>query len=211
MSTAPDSPFADSAPVRLLEAIGNRLLALDPETLARLDGLSGKIIELDISVPALRFFVVPSRLGLRFLTESQVRPDVTLRAPLSTFAKLALVPRADEDMATLRDLEITGDIELGTRFQRILRGLDIDWEELVSRVLGDVAAHKGANAVRAGIAWLTSAVDVLARDAGEFLQFERGALPARVEIDEYMRAVDVLRADVARLEQRIARLREGQA
>lgn len=202
-----DLPFGDFAPARLIEAIGNRVLALDPETLARLDALSGKIIEVEITTPSMRFFIVPSRLGLRFLTESQVAADVTLRAPLSTFAKLALVPRADEDMATLRDLEITGDIELGTRFQRALRGLDIDWEELASRVLGDVAAHKGANAVRAGVAWLNSAVNVLARDAGEFLQFERGALPARVEVDEFMRAVDVLRADVARLEQRVARLR----
>ena len=202
-----DSPFADFSPARLLEAIGNRVLALDPETLARLDGLSGKIVEIRVTAPAMQFFIVPSSTGLRVLTESQMTPDVSLRAPLSTFAKLAMIAGADEDMATLRDLEITGDIELGTRFQRILRGLDIDWEELASRLLGDVAAHKGANAVRAGIAWLSSAVDILARDTGEFLQFERGALPARVEVEEFMREVDVLRADVARLEQRIARLR----
>lgn len=202
-----DFPFADVSPARIAEAIGNRVLALDPETLAKLEGLSGKIIEIDITAPAIHFFIVPSGTGLRLVTESQLTPDVSLRAPLSTFAKLALVAGASEDMATLRDLQITGDIELGTRFQRTLRGLDIDWEELAARVLGDVVAHKGANAVRAGAAWLDSAVTILARDAGEFLQFERGALPARVEVEEFMRAVDVLRADVARLEQRIARLR----
>lgn len=204
-----DFPFANLSPARLVEAIGNRVLALDPETLAKLAGVSGKIVEIHVTAPVMHFFIVPSSTGLRLLTESQLTPDVSLRAPLSTFAKLAMVASASEDMATLRELEITGDIELGTRFQRILRGLDIDWEELASRVLGDVAAHKGANAVRAGIAWLNSAVDILARDTGEFLQFERGALPARVEVEQFMREVDVLRADVARLDQRIARLRGG--
>lgn len=202
-------PFANVSPARLVEAISNRLLALDPETLAQLGTLSGKIIEIRATAPTFNFFVVPSHTGLRLLVDSNLTPDVSLRAPSNTLAKLILVAGASEDMATLRDLEIVGDLELATRFQRILRGLDIDWEDLAARAIGDVAAHKGANALRAGFAWLSSAVNVLARDTGEFLQFERAALPARVEVEEFMRGVDVLRADVARLEQRIARLQGG--
>lgn len=179
----------------------NRVLRLDPETLRRLGEIEGKTICVDLGdVPSLTFFVTPSTTGLRLRREHDGAPDVTLRGGIPVFARLMRTGIA------VGELQISGDVELGSRFKRILEGVEPDFEEPLSRVVGDVAAHQIARVARRTAAWGRHAVSSLAQDATEYLQEESRVLAPRVRVEEFLKSVDRLRADADRLQKRLEQL-----
>jgi ubiquinone biosynthesis protein UbiJ len=186
------------------EDIANRVLRLDPETLTQLGDLEGKVICLEVTAPPASVYLLPSAGGFRVRDTHEGKVDVVLRATLPAFLKLT-IDGADGPGA-LAGIEIAGNLDVAQRFQRILQKIDIDTEELAARVVGDVAAHRLGNIARAGRRWFTEARRSLARDLVEYLQEERRVLPAKTEADAFFRAVDTLRGDVDRLEQRLRRL-----
>jgi ubiquinone biosynthesis protein UbiJ len=198
----------DAAPalLSLAEEAINRVLRFDPEVRQRLGELHGRIIRLRLSgVTPLDIYVLPSESGLRLRAEHDQEPDVTIRGEVPLFAKLAL-GRITSRPVSAGEIQISGDIELGQRFQRILERIDIDWEEQAARVIGDVAAHQVGNAVRGLSRWSAQSLRTLGEDASEYLREETRLLAPRAQVESFLRAVDVLRDDVDRLEKRIARL-----
>jgi ubiquinone biosynthesis protein UbiJ len=187
----------------LLETVVNRVLRLDPETLHRLGELEGKTIGLDLGAGVFVLYVEPSAQGLRLRRQSDREPDVTLRGSIPIFARLARTGLA------AGELQISGDIELGSRFKRILEGIEIDWEEPLARVVGDVAAHQFGRAARTMRGWSEHAARSLAQDAVEYFQEEIRVLAPAVRVEEFLRAVDTLRADADRLQKRLERLEQG--
>jgi ubiquinone biosynthesis protein UbiJ len=205
--------LAMSAPtlfLPLLEALLNRLLRLDPQALRRLGELDGKTVCLRVAVGSgepVTLYMAPSESGLRLLTDHGT-PDVTIAGNVPLFARL-LIGEDAPNPSSASALQISGDIELGQRFQRILRAIDPDWEEQASRLVGDVAAHQLGRAARALRAWGRHAVQTLGQDITEYLQEESQALAKRPRVDAFMRGVDTLRADFDRLQKRLERLEGG--
>lgn len=189
----------------LLEETVSRVLRLDPDTLARLGAFDGKCIGVRLAGDErdLEFFLLPSEAGLQIRSTHEGTPDVTLRGDVPVFVRLVF-----GDGATRRagELQISGDIELGQRFQRVLKSLDIDWEGQSARLVGDVAAHQLGRAARGLRAWAQSSRRYLEQDLREYLQEESRLLARREAVDSFLSAVDTLRADTDRLEQRLTRL-----
>lgn len=190
----------------LIEEAGNRMLRLDPETLRRLGELQGKAIRVRLvaaSGEPMEFYLLPSEAGLRWRVSHETEPDVTLSGDPPFFLRMLLGEGATRKAGELR---ISGDIELGQRFKRILDGLDLDWEEPLSRLVGDVAAHELGRAARAFGAWGRQSVGTLGQDLAEYLQHESQLLATRARIETFLSAVDELRADADRMEKRLQRL-----
>lgn len=198
------SPFTS-----LTEASINRLLRLDPDSLARLGELQDKVIRLRLgSDNPVEIFVLPSDTGISLQASHDGAPDVTLAGDFPVFAKLAL-RRVAPNLVADGEIQISGDIDLGQRFQRLLEKIDIDWEEQASHVLGDVAAHRLGNALRHLGGWTRRTLDVLGEDAAEYLQEESRLLPSRSRAEAFRQGVEALRGEAERLESRLDRLREG--
>ena len=205
-STSADAAARELA--RLVAALANRILRLDPESLKRLSDFEGKIIALaPASASAPTLYVRPSAEGFHLLPAYEGDADITLRGTLPAFVRLAAGGSVAELM-TATEFTIEGDLELGRRFQRFLASLDIDWEEQAARIIGDIAAHKLGNVMRDLAAWNRHAIQTLSADIGEYLQEESRVLAPATRVEAFLRAVDQLRADTDRLE---ARLRYLQA
>ena len=189
-----------------LSSAVSAFLRLDPETLARLGELQGRVVRLVFLDLGMSLYLLPTEAGLLLRDQHEGAADVTLSGNLPAFARLGL--GAQPGLFFAGTLTIDGDVELGQRFQRVFEGVTIDWEEQLSRVLGDVAAHGIGNLVRDARAWQQRTLSSLGQDLTEYLQEERRDLPPRHRIDDYMRQVDELRADCDRLARRIARLRQ---
>lgn len=192
--------------IALLEEVVNRVLRFDPEVRQRLGELHDKVIRLRLSgVTPFDIYALPSESGLCLRAEHDREPDVTISGEIPVFARLAWGRITSRPVAA-GEIQISGDIELGQRFQRILERIDIDWEEQAARVVGDVAAHQLDNAVRGLGRWSAQSLRTLGEDASEYLREETRLLAPRAQVESFLRAVDVLRDDVDRLEKRVAHL-----
>lgn len=194
----------------LLEQLMNRVLRLDPESLQRLGEFQGKTIAIALTHGAQASplcYLLPSADGIRLLQHYQGSADVTLHASLPVFIRL-LTTGATAELIAESEIEVDGDIELGQRFQRFVRQLHFDWEEELSHIVGDVAAHNFGNLARASNAWRKNAANLLLADVAEYLQEESRMLATPSRVQAFLQAVDMLRADADRLEARIKRLRE---
>ena len=185
------------------QALFNRLLQYDPDTRQRLGALTGKVICLELRDSSLRLYVLPSAAGVELRGEHDGLVDVTIAGSAAVFSRLM----SDRGRAPVAgELQISGNIELGQQFQRIVRGLDIDAEEMLAQRLGDVPARQLGNIFRAARDGVAHAGATLERDAVEYLQEEARVLARREQIAAFLSGVDRVRADVDRLEQRIQRL-----
>lgn len=190
-----------------LEQAVNATLALDPQTQQRLSTLNGKVIAIALQGSGVTLFLAPQQEGLRLMGHYDGSVDTTLRG--SPFALLRMpMGRAGEGLFT-GDVTIDGDVEVGQKLQRILQGLDIDWEEHLSRLTGDVIGHRIGNTLRDLATFGKKAVATFGLNLGEYLQEERRAVPAQPEVEAFVAEVDTLRMAADRLEARIKRLHKA--
>lgn len=192
-----------------LETAFNTWLKLDKEThgnaLERLQALQGKLICLHISNPDLKLYFLPTADDVRVTTEYAAEPDVIIHG--SALALMRLSAAADTGKAMLEQgIKIDGNMGLGNRFSDILRSIDVDWEELLSRAVGDVMAHQMGQLARDTKGWLDDSAHAMRLNTQEYLQEEARLVPAEAELRQYLDAVDTLRMDTDRLEARIKRL-----
>ena len=97
-------------------------------------------------------------------------------------------------------------IEVAQAFERLLKQIDIDWEEMLSRYTGDAIAYQVGNLVRGLKNWGQQSTNAFADDLRDYLQIEAQYLPLPDEVEAFNNAVDDLRAAAERLEMRVQRL-----
>jgi ubiquinone biosynthesis protein UbiJ len=115
-------------------------------------------------------------------------------------------PRALRDPALAGEVTFAG-LEADVREVRaLIGGFEIDWEEHLSRVVGDVIAHQIGNAVRGAARWFDQSAKSLLADAGEYVRFEANQVPSAAELDRFRQDVDALRQRVDALDERVRRL-----
>lgn len=186
----------------VLEAGANRVLRLDSLALEQLAGLDGCLIRLELTDLGFGLDAIPSASGLCLSPAGPRAAEVTLRGASRSFVRLVL----GGGTVVPGTIELTGNLEIGRRFQDVLRGLEPEWEEALARVMGDILAHRLGNLARASGAWAREAARELRLDTTEVLQEELRVLPNRPELERLLGAIDILRADVDRVEARVRRL-----
>lgn len=200
---------ADQTFITFLESIVNRLLRLDSATRARLADLKGKMIRLQtMGDRPFTIIVLPDESGLQLRARPEREPDVTLTGDIPVIFRFAL-RRFLPDVVASGEVQISGDINLGQRFQRLLEQADIDWEEQAARVLGDVPAHQLGNVWRDLGVWSRQVRHSLMQDFAEYLQEESRLLPVRSRAGAFRQSVEIMLQDLENLEQRLARLNEN--
>ncbi len=183
-------------------------MSVDPDGKEKLARLEGKVLCIEITIPQLTLYMSPSREGLKINQQCDAEADVTLTGSAMAFVKLGT---AGIGSGVLSDGRVTmqGDTETGQAFQKVLSQLDIDWEELLARYIGDTPARKAGNVVRNFGRWASQSLDLSRRNTGEFLQEEKRVLVTNLAMQRFQDSVDKLRADTDRLEQRISRLKKN--
>lgn len=164
----------------------------------RLVPLAGKTACL--ALPPFRFAFAIQSDGT--IAEASVEhPDVTITLPAG--APLHALQGAD---AVLRETRVTGSAEMADTLGFVLRNLRWDWEEDLSRVIGDIASRRVASVVQRFAGWQRNAARNAVENVVEYLREEQPTLTGRGPAGEFAGAVDVLRDDLARLEKRIERI-----
>ncbi len=182
----------------------NRLLSLDPDSGRLLEGLAGKLIAVRVRDTDLVVYLLPSADGMAFAFDHPGPADVTVTG--TPIELMALLRGTRESGIAPRGVSIEGDTHVLHQLQDIAGRLDLDWEEGLSRVMGDIAAHQVGNVLRSTWRWGERARGAVLDDLGEYLSEEIRIVLGSQAVDSFAADVDRLRDDVARLEQRVRRL-----
>lgn len=165
---------------------------------ARLAPFAGRAARL--SLPPFHLDMAVTAEGMLTSAGTAIQ-DVEIALPVDT--PLLLFQGSE---AIAKATRISGSAEFADALGFVLRKLRWDFEEDLSDHLGDIAAHRIAGLLKAFGAWQAQAARNLAENFAEYLTEEQPTLAKPVAVSDFSGQVDQLRADLARLEQRVARL-----
>ncbi len=127
--------------------------------------------------------------------------DLTIRSDIYHLSKLAMSSEKEQQsMLTSGKVVMTGDVVIAEHLKKIMAKMEIDWEEKLSHLIGDIAAHQVGNIFRSANQWCKSTIESTEQNITEYLQEEIRLLPPREEIDDFFDDIDLIRNDIDRLE-----------
>src|SRR5260221_5970236 len=178
----------------------NHLLEQQPWAAERLNPLAGQAVE----------FRCPPFQDLRFAITDNGLLD-RARAETASALVVKLTPGAlpfllARDETARKRVEIEGSADLAGAVDYLFGHLSWDFEEDLSKVFGDIVAHRLASGGKALAAWQGDTALRLAESFAEYWTEEQPLLARPADVEKFCRKVDTLRDDVARLEKRIERL-----
>ena len=154
-----------------------------------------------------QFTLAPFRVALTIRDNGEVSDASTdaIDAAFTLTPGVALRVLASDKNAW-QDVQMSGDTELAREILFVAQHLRWDAEEDLSRVFGDIIAHRMVQAAGDFKHWQQQATDSLARSAAAYWTDEQPLIATRHDVERFVREVDALRDDVARAEKRIEQL-----
>ncbi len=186
----------------MLEILINQALALDEVAQQSMAKLAGKTLLIQIEGTPLAWFFAPQADGFLQMPAQIEYPDATISG--MPFSLLRLL--SEPTLLTTGIASLHGEMQVAQSFMTIFAQLQIDWEEQLSLLVGDVAAHHIGNVARNAQQYTQQTAQTWQQNIVEYLQEENRFLLTQPELTLFCNEVDGLRSDVARLEKRLERL-----
>jgi len=189
-----------------IESTLNTLIDLDSQAAKRLARFQAQVIAIQLKGTGITLYFIPDQLGhLQVMSRFEGEADCILAG-----SPLDLMRASDKKQGSAQlfagHVTLTGDTELGHRFSEILGNLDIDWEEQLSKIFGDVAAHEAGRVARDTQAYGRGVVNTLQENISEYLTEEARLLPHRFEVEDWLQDIEQTRDGVERLIARVSLL-----
>lgn len=179
----------------------SRAIALDDDTVGRLEPLRGKLVRLELKGLGIDLYFRGRDDGLGVSAEDESTPNTTIGG-----TPLALLAMAVPDWrAPGSGVRIEGEAGTGQAFEKLLKQLDPDWEAIFVERFGPVVGHRLWGMLRGAGTGARHVSTTAADQAARFLREESGLLVAREEVEDFVHEVDELREAVDRLEARLRR------
>lgn len=193
---------------RVLQEALNRLLALDANSLQKLDALENRRIELHLQAPdiALAVEVRRQRLVVGPVNETQ-EPDISLKSKLSGI--LQSLPLFANGQSAVGAMRISGDVELARLLQNLAKEYDPDWQEPFDKALGPVLGPQAAKLIREGLRQAKISAETFMQTGAEYVTEEARVVISKAELDDFNSQVDGIRQRGDRLQARVAHLLQG--
>ena len=188
------------AAVAACEKIINKALDYDPATRLALSKCQGKILAIKVSVPPCKCFVFFQEDSLRLMSSWDADVDTEISGSPLALAQLASTP-----VHNLKNSGVTvaGDLQLLADLQQLVKNLDLDWEELLTQLSGDLLGHQTAEVIRKSASWQKQQAQKIQRLSAEFVTEEMQAVPSKIELENFYQQVDELRLAADRLMARV--------
>lgn len=138
--------------------------------------------------------------NLAIAGESNI-PDATVTIPPSLLLRLI-----SKDEAAKRQINISGDTHLAAELAKVFANLRWDYEDDLSNLIGDIPANKMGNIGRQTANTLKETSLNMAEMLTEYWQEEMPMIAKKRHIEQFNSEVDTLRADVERVEKKLAKL-----
>lgn len=177
----------------------NHLLRQEPWASSQLAPHAGKTLE---------FVLSPMTVKLALGADGWVHPAlddtvaVRIELPLSSLPQVLV----DGPRAALRSVKLEGDAEFAQAILGVAQNIKWEFEEDLSRYIGDIAARRVAQGAREFAGQVRRANRNMAESMAEYLLDEKEELVRPRDLEDFGTHVRTLRDGLARLEKRLDRL-----
>lgn len=183
------------------ELMLNAVLAHAPASRAALGKWQGRVLALHLDSTSVFVRILDQGIALSLTQECEA--DAALSGALRDFITLALAENKADSLINSH-IDLSGDSEFAIALTRILDGLDIDWEALISPVTGGLVAHQLGKGVRSLFKWAQHNRPLYGMMAKNYLEDELAAVASANELAEFADQVDQLKLACDRLDARLA-------
>ncbi len=166
---------------------------------AMLRPFAGKSVRFNLP-PVSTTLVILESGSLAIAGETNIA-DATVIIPPSLLMRLI----AKDEAAKLR-IQIEGDTHLATELAKVFSNMRWDYEDDLSKLVGDIPASKIGQLGRHTAKTLKETSVNLAEMLTEYWQEEKPMIAKKRHVEQFNAQVDTLRADVERFEKRLAKL-----
>ncbi len=170
---------------------------------ALLQPYAGKAVQFDIASIKANIIILEDG-GLAIAGETNIA-DATICISASLLLRLIA-----QDEAAKMQIVISGDTHLATEFAKVLSNMRWDYEDDLSKLVGDVSALKISQFGREAATGIKRNSIQLAEMLSEYWQEEKPMIAKKRHVEKFNAEVDTLRADVARFEKRLTKLTQQQ-
>lgn len=178
----------------------NHVLHSESWACQRLQAYAGKTVRVqNFLLPDFIFSIQDN--GEIIDASNDTPPDATIVLTPGLLARLLVKDEAAFDL-----IKTSGDAALAKAAIEVGKNLRWDVAQDLSKVIGDIPAHRAVQAGENIIHWHTDNIYKLAQALSEYLTEEQPMLANKVYINEFVREVNSLRDDVEQLEQRLQKL-----
>jgi ubiquinone biosynthesis accessory factor UbiJ len=174
----------------------NHLLNSAPWALERLVPHAGKSIAVRVGPMTMKYLI--GTTGQLSSASTDSPPDVSIEMSPTLFLRAL-----GEGRSALNDATISGDTALAQTLAYIAQHLSWDYEEDLSKVVGDVAAFRLGSTLRNAGSWAKQSTESFLTMSKDFWTEERPTIAKRSDLEKFVSDVDELRDTAARLEKRI--------
>jgi ubiquinone biosynthesis protein UbiJ len=195
------------------EALLNRGVQASMQATALARRLGGTALRLEIEgMASIGVSVLGGRLSLIGAgpLDSQAGEPGARAAADATIAgsPLALLRLAGGSASRGAGVSVSGDAEIANSYRELLALARPDFEEELSRLIGDVPARALSQFAARTVEWAVRARRTAGENIAEYLQEESRDLVNKPELDEFLQGVDMVRETADRVDARIARLEQ---
>ncbi|MCG7755149.1 MAG: hypothetical protein LZF63_00610 [Nitrosomonas sp.] len=180
----------------------NHVLRSERWACERLQTFTGKTIGIRVP-PLVNFSVLIDAAGEMQQASNAIGTDATL-----TFSPLIVSKLLTRETSAFDAIAITGDQSLADELIAIGKQIDlrIIFEQDLSKTIGDIPAHRVAQASEHLMRWPVENIDRLSQALAEYWTEESGFLTKPAAIEHFAQEVQNLQSDTKQLEQRLSRL-----
>lgn len=190
----------------------NTVIQGDAHVQDQLRAFSGKAIQINPSSPALplRIVVEDQQLRLTAIDSQQyaLEVDATIRGPVSKLLE-QLFAESPRQPLVGGEVEVEGDVQLVQDLLAAVKYLDIDWQDHLSPVLGDVFTHQLGQALTGTRAWATGSADRVHASIDDYLKEEAKLFPHEQALRNFQDDLDAIKLRLDRIHARVDRLRKN--
>lgn len=195
-----------------IERILNHLLKLDPDARAGLKGLANKQLKVTIfELPWPIVFHFSDRIDVLTTPKDAEAESVDchIQLSLNTLSSLQDTSQLSR-LIQQNELILEGDLNVAQGFSNLIKHIDIDWEEQLSRYTGDVVAHTLFKTGKHIVGSMKDQAAQLMTTLSEGAIEEKRIAAHPIAVSTFCDEVNDLRSDAARLEARLALLEKQQ-
>lgn len=183
----------------LITRVLNHLVNQNSWARAELQPFAGKSVRFNIAPVSATISVLED--GGLAMAGAAAQPEATIGMSLATALRVLA-----NDEAAHTQVELQGDTELASALSRVVQGMSWEYEEDLSRLIGDAPAFQAAAFGRKAVAEIRRQTVNVAEMFSEYWQEEQPLIAKKRHVAQFVEQVDALRDDAERLCKRMEKL-----